>query len=176
MTANARLIEWLDALIDKRETNAAAVAEAAGINKSTITKWRGGQRPSPSDLRAVANALNAPVLGAFLAAGFLAAADTKRIVEVDTPLSERTDDELIAEVWRRMKGSQHVMETASAAGTPRETHQDEEDALGARTGEPPADASEARRRDAAKEIDDRLRRSTRARSGQRGENPPSLSK
>ncbi|WP_301119703.1 helix-turn-helix domain-containing protein [Mycolicibacterium fortuitum] len=110
MTGNQSLIDWLDALIAKRDTNSAAVAEAAGINKSTITKWRGGQRPSPVDLRAVANALNAPVLSAFVAAGYLTPNDTRRVVEVNLPLSERTNDELLAEVRRRIEGAGNAQE------------------------------------------------------------------
>lgn len=126
MTDNRKLIEWLDALLAKRETNSAAVADAAGINKATITKWRGGQRPSPADLRAVANALNAPVLAAFLAAGYLAPTDTKRIVEVDRPLSDRTDDELIAEVLRRMRGESHGMEGQTQSDAQTEGRQNQE--------------------------------------------------
>lgn len=168
-------MDWLDAQIAKRQTTAAAIAEAAGVNKSTISKWRNdGQRPSPADVRAIANALNAPVLEAFVAAEFLHPSDTRKVIEIDRPLSERTDDDLVAEVNRRLKESRNVMETTQTAGTPRETRQDEEGALGARAGEAPADAGKARARDTAEEIHDRFRRATRARSGDRGQNPPSL--
>ncbi|AEK08587.1 immunity repressor [Mycobacterium phage DLane] len=48
-----------------------------------------------------------------------------------------SDDELLAEVRRRLQEVRNVMETAQTTRTPRETHQDKEEALGARPGEPP---------------------------------------
>lgn len=50
-------------------------------------------------------------------------------------------------------------------------------AIRAASSDPPSGTespAEARRRDAGEAIHDRFRRATRARSGQRGENPPSL--
>lgn len=123
---NRELIGWLDARIAERQTTAAAVAEAAGLNKSTITKWRKGQRPNPVDLRAVANALEAPVLEAFLTVGYLHASDTHHVVEVDRPLAHRSDDELLAEVTRRLKEARNVMEAAPEPDASPEGHKNKE--------------------------------------------------
>ncbi|GJJ22337.1 hypothetical protein MTY414_60100 [Mycolicibacterium mageritense] len=140
---NEELMKWLDKRIADAKTNAAAVADKAGINKSTITKWRGGSQPRPSDLRMVANALGAPVLEAFLAAGYLKPGDTRMVVQVDRPLTQRSDEELVTEVNRRLKEARNVLENAAQQNASRETRQDEEDALGARSGEtpPPPDES-----------------------------------
>lgn len=123
---NRELIGWLDARIAERHTTAAAVAEAAGLNKSTITKWRRGQRPNPVDLRAVAAALKSPVLEAFLVAGYLHASDTENVVEVDRPLAHRSDDELLAEVTRRLKEVRNVVEAAPKPDASSEGHETEE--------------------------------------------------
>ncbi|AKU45025.1 hypothetical protein FLORINDA_55 [Mycobacterium phage Florinda] len=44
---NEELMKWIDKRIADANTTAAAIADKAGINKSTITKWRGGSQPRP---------------------------------------------------------------------------------------------------------------------------------
>ncbi|WP_198344337.1 helix-turn-helix domain-containing protein [Mycobacterium dioxanotrophicus] len=85
-------------------------------------------------------------------------------------IARYSDDELISEVNRRLKEARNVMETASQTRTPRETRQDEEVDLGARTSES-TDAGETRGRDTANEIHDRFRRAVRTKAG---EHPPRL--
>lgn len=134
---NEELMKWIDKRIAEANTTAASIADKAGINKSTITKWRGGSQPRPGDLRMVANALGAPVLEAFLAAGYLKPGDTRKVVQVDRPLDQRSDEELVAEVNRRLKEARDVMEAQTEKRTPREARQDKEEDLGARSGESP---------------------------------------
>ncbi|QOP65006.1 transcriptional repressor [Mycobacterium phage Firehouse51] len=159
---NEELMKWIDKRIADANTTAASIADKAGINKSTITKWRGGSQPRPGDLRMVANALGAPVLEAFLVAGYLKPGDTRKVVQVDRPLDQRSDEELVAEVNRRLKEARNVMETAQTTRTPRETHQDQEEALGARPGEPPQ-PSQPRASETGPAIHAHIARSVRAR-------------
>ncbi|AKU45024.1 immunity repressor [Mycobacterium phage Florinda] len=110
----------------------------------------------------VANALGAPVLEAFLVAGYLKPGDTRKVVQVDRPLDQRSDEELVAEVNRRLKEARNVMETAQTTRTPRETHQDQEEALGARPGESPQ-PSQPRASETGPAIHAHVARSVRAR-------------
>lgn len=71
------------------------------------------------------------------------------------------------------EGDIHVVETETESATSPEGDEDEEVVRTTTSGpEPPL---EARRREASDAIRDRFRRSTRARSGDRGERPPGLS-
>lgn len=102
-------------------------------------------------------------------------------------------EELLLQRTTHPKGDTHAHQSttgtdpstqsdASSAETSGEGEEDsggnegEEDGLGARTGEPTADPSKARTRDTAEAIHDRFRSAARARSGERGEDPPSLGK
>ncbi|WNM74604.1 immunity repressor [Mycobacterium Phage Radiance] len=160
---NEELMKWIDRRIAEAETTAAAVADKAGINKATISKWRGGSQPRPSDLRMVANALGAPVLEAFLAAGYLKPGDTKKIVQVDRPLNKRTDEELVKEVTRRLQEARNVMETAQTTRTPREARQDQEGDLDAATSDTTQPSQPRAGETVGAEIRDRVARSVRAR-------------
>lgn len=102
--ANERLLEWLDRAIADRETNVKAVASSAGIGDYIITRWRNdGRSPKPEHVRALAHALNKPVLEAFIEAGFLTADDTDRVVEIGRPLTAHDDHALLREIRRRLE-------------------------------------------------------------------------
>ncbi|QFP96653.1 transcriptional regulator [Gordonia phage Denise] len=98
-----QLTDWIDAKARAKGTTASAAAAAAGLNKATVSKWRNGQSPDPVAVRAIAAALDAPALEAFVAAGFLTPDDTNRIVEVERPIASIDNDKLASEVARRIK-------------------------------------------------------------------------
>lgn len=98
-----------------RELKASQVAERARFNKSRMTSWSEGRGPTPKLARDTALALGAPVLEAFVAAGFLEPADTDQIVEVSRGLDGLSDEELLAEVARRLRTRSMP---ASATGLP----------------------------------------------------------
>ncbi|WNM65615.1 immunity repressor [Mycobacterium phage Rialto] len=58
-------------------------------------------------------------------------------IGTNTSVKKISDADLVAEITRRLQEARHVMEVASQQNAPRETHQDQEEALGARPGEPP---------------------------------------
>lgn len=152
-----------------RKMNGAQVAALAGFDKSRLTGWSRGGDVTPKLARDTAVALNAPVLDAFVAAGYLKPEDTTAEV-IERPIKLLTDEELVAEVTRRLKEAQNVVEAQKKKRASREGSSPEEDALGARSGEP-ADTGKSRGSDAAEEIHDRFRRSVRAKTGK---HPPRL--
>lgn len=87
-----------------RKVNSAQLASAAGYDKSLVTKWSQGKHVSPKLARDTALALNAPVLDAFIAAGYLTPEDTRAKV-VERPIKLLSNEELLAEVGHRMKGA-----------------------------------------------------------------------
>ncbi|AKU43124.1 immunity repressor [Mycobacterium phage Soul22] len=58
-------------------------------------------------------------------------------IGTNTSVKQISDADLVAEITRRLQEARNVMETAQTTRTPRETHQDQEEDLGARPGEPP---------------------------------------
>jgi transcriptional regulator with XRE-family HTH domain len=103
------MTDWWDFVsryLELRDTNAAQVAKKAGYDKAQLSKWRQGASVSPKLARDTALALNAPVLDAFIAAGYLRPEDTTAEV-IERPVSELGDEELLAEVRQRMKGARH---------------------------------------------------------------------
>lgn len=108
-----------------REINSAQVAERAGFDKSQLTKWSQGKQVSPRLARETAVALNAPILEAFIAAGYLLPEDAN-VEIVERPIQSLSDDELLNEVLNRMKGMRDALEAATESSTPPESNKEQE--------------------------------------------------
>lgn len=122
------MTDWWDFVsryIAARETNGAQVAAKAGYDKSLLTRWSRGSSPTPKMVRDTALALNAPVLDAFIAAGYLQPEDTT-IEAIERPIGKLTDDELLAEVRHRMRGERRGLEVAPQSAAPPPEHENEE--------------------------------------------------
>ncbi|QGH79620.1 immunity repressor [Mycobacterium phage Minnie] len=116
-------------------------AVSAGRWKQLETGWqinKGTLIPigtTASTVAAAARAVQWDVNEALAIAGFQQS-------DIPPPLPEPaivrySDDELLAEVRRRLKEARDVMEAQTEKRTPREARQDKEEDLGARPGEPP---------------------------------------
>lgn len=127
----ADMSEWWDFVsryMRQREMTRDQVAERGRFNKSRMTEWSRGASVTPKLARDAALALNAPVLDAFIAAGYLQPEDTQAQV-VERPIRSLSDDELLNEVTERMKGMRNALETAAAAGAQTQAGRPEEAAL-----------------------------------------------
>lgn len=83
------------------------IAEAVGITPSSVGRWGKGSKPDPAQAAAFARAYGRPVLEAFVAAGFLTAAEAGEKPSAPPSLASLSGDELLDEVRRRMQGGQH---------------------------------------------------------------------
>ena len=81
----------------------AKIAEAVGITAPSVSRWGKGSNPDPAQAAAFARAYNRPVLEAFIAAGFLSPEEAGEKPSAPPSLASLGDDELIAEVVRRMR-------------------------------------------------------------------------
>jgi transcriptional regulator with XRE-family HTH domain len=85
----------------------ADIAERAGVNQVTVSRWKkGAESARPENVAAFARAYGRPVLEAFVAAGFLTAEEADVRPDSVLAVSDLADDALIAEVARRLKGVQ----------------------------------------------------------------------
>lgn len=102
-----------------RITDNAAGAEIARIAKvdgGTVSRWKTGKvRPSIESVIAIARNWSRPAVEALIAADYLLATDANEVVEIGRGVGDLTDDELIAEMQRRMKGLRHDLEAAETA-------------------------------------------------------------
>lgn len=96
--------EFLNAQLERRATKNYQLADAIGVDRSTIGKWRSGiiEAPGPDKVRAVAEALNAPIYDAYIAAGILRENDSLEVHEVSAGLSSATTAELMDELRLRL--------------------------------------------------------------------------
>lgn len=105
----------------------AEIAEKAGVNQVTVSRWKkGADSARPENVAAFARAYDRPVLEAFVAAGFLTAEEANVRPDTVQALSDLDDDALIGEVARRLKvrvmmstGSGKTMTAAMLAAEPR---------------------------------------------------------
>lgn len=79
----------------------AEIAKRIGVTAPSVGRWSTGG-PDPLKAAAFARAYHRPVLEAFVAAGFLTAGEAKQRPTGRASLSELGDDELVAEVARRL--------------------------------------------------------------------------
>lgn len=83
------------------------VAAKIGVTEPNVSRWkRTDQVPRAETVAAFARAYGRPVLEAFVAAGFLTAREAKARPSAAVSLDQLSDDELLAEVRRRMRGQE----------------------------------------------------------------------
>jgi len=109
---------WLDRI--SHDDNPTTIARRIKTPASTVTRWRDGSTPSPTQAAAVARAYGRPVLEAFVAAGFLTEQEAR--VRPTKP-SDLTAHELLDELRVRINRLEmsHSLETVTA---PRPEHFD----------------------------------------------------
>ena len=104
---------YVDA-IAPRETRA-AIAARIGITPPSVGRWYSqGSLPDPATAATFARVYGRPVLEAFVAAGFLTPEEARETPSAPPTLASLNDDELLAEVRRRMQGGQSDAGTAEA--------------------------------------------------------------
>lgn len=120
---------YLQGLLDRAEWTQADLGRAADIHPTLIGRWIKGQDISVPNARAVAAALNRPLLEVLIAAGILTAEEAKAGDWEPVAAVKLTDDQLVAELRRRLE---------TAAAPPGEISADEVEAGGDRyvTGRP----------------------------------------
>lgn len=79
------------------------VARAAGVTPPSVTRWK-TYTPKPETVSTFAKAYERPVLEAFVAAGFLTPAEAGERPTERPSLATWSDDELLDEVRKRLKG------------------------------------------------------------------------
>lgn len=158
--------EWVTKVT--KGDSARGIGRTAGISFRTIADQIERGKISAENVIAVAIGYNAHPVTALVDTGYLPA-EYLRSGDPVAALRLVSEDALAEEVLRRMR----LVGDHTAFTTPVDDLARQREHSGPESA---ADALEARRREAAGEVDDRLRRHTRARSGDRGENPPSLSK
>lgn len=84
----------------------AAVAQKIGVTPPSVGRWKNGG-PSPRQAREFARAYDRPVLEAFINAGFLSPDEAGETPGGMPDVTQLDDDELLAEVRRRMKEGDH---------------------------------------------------------------------
>lgn len=77
------------------------IAAAAGVDSSTVSRWKSGLAPKPENVVAFARAYERPVLEAFVAAGFLTPDEAEERPIGRPSLESFSVTELLSEVSRR---------------------------------------------------------------------------
>ncbi len=111
--------DWWDFVsryMRQREMTRDQVAERGGFNKSRMTEWSRGASVTPKLARDTALAMNAPVLDAFVAAGYLEPEDAQAEI-IERPASSLSDEELINAVTDRVKELRNALEIAQKPAT-----------------------------------------------------------
>lgn len=78
------------------------IAKKTKITAPTVSRWRTGT-PSPEAAARFARAYGRPVLEAFVAAGFLTAAEAKARPAIAPGVETWTNEQLLAEIRRRLE-------------------------------------------------------------------------
>ena len=96
---------WSDFLrvkMEEKNWDANRLAQAAGYSPSVISRWLSGEHlPSPDKLRATVDALNANIIEAMVAAGFIRPDEVHGPVTLTDP-DLLSDEEVVRQVLRRM--------------------------------------------------------------------------
>ena len=81
------------------------IAAIVGVDSSSISRWKTGEQPRVKNVLSFAKAYNRPPVEALIAAGYLNITDAYSHVELRAAvdLSKVTDEQLTAEVQRRLK-------------------------------------------------------------------------
>lgn len=109
----------------------ADISRRLGLAQASVSRWV-NSAPKPENVVAFANAYGRPVLEAFVAAGFLDQRDITNIVEVRSSPSDMSDEELLAEVGRRMarQPARHQEDYGVAAFNPRSHRYKDNEGIG----------------------------------------------
>lgn len=110
-TASMTWYTWLDRI--SHDDNPTTIARRIKTPPSTVTRWRDGSTPSPTQAAAVARAYGRPVLEAFVAAGFLTEQEAR--VRPTKP-ADLTAHELLDELRVRINRLEmsHPLETITS--------------------------------------------------------------
>lgn len=96
---------WSDFLrvkMEEKNWDATRLAHAAGYSPSVISRWLSGEHlPSQDKLRATVDALNANIIEAMVAAGFIRPDEVHGPVTLTDP-DLLSDEEVVRQVLRRM--------------------------------------------------------------------------
>ncbi|MFC9514363.1 helix-turn-helix domain-containing protein [Nocardiaceae bacterium NPDC056970] len=107
--------DFLRARLDDRGWDAARLAAEAGVTPSIVSRWMSGaHKPTADRVRAVADALDMPVMQAMIAAEIITAEEAK-ITAIAPDPKLLSDQELLQEVSRRLAERQ-VAEKSGEAG------------------------------------------------------------
>jgi transcriptional regulator with XRE-family HTH domain len=86
------------------------IAEATGIEQSSISRWKVDQtRPKADAAVAFARGYGRPPVEALVAAGYLSEKEVSGVVEVAPSTSELSIDVLLAEIRRRVVRNERVV-------------------------------------------------------------------
>jgi transcriptional regulator with XRE-family HTH domain len=81
------------------------IADVSGIGTTVISRWsKGHNEPSAQSVVVFSRAYGRPPVEALVAAGYLTGTEAAEAIEIHRGPDALTDDELLAEVQRRMKG------------------------------------------------------------------------
>lgn len=137
--------EWW-AYVQQRTTGSTqkAISDETGVEQTVLSRWKlGRNRPEAQSVVEFARAIHRPPTEALVAAGYLRAAEVAASIEVVRPLTDLSDDDLLAEVRRRMTGARNDLTTQATttsgptptegekngAGNPRESDEAQPDPL-----------------------------------------------
>lgn len=123
-----RMSSWWDYVVRVAGTDVQKqMALDTGISESAFSRWKKGTHAADAgNVVAFARAHNRPPVEALVAAGYLSESEAAAVIEVQRDLEERTDDELLAEVRRRMRGERNELEDAPESATSTEGDEDQE--------------------------------------------------
>lgn len=101
-----------------------AISDETGVEQTVLSRWKlGRNRPEAQSVVEFARAIHRPPTEALVAAGYLRAAEVAASIEVVRPLTDLSDDDLLAEVRRRMTGARNdltTQATTTSGPTPTE--------------------------------------------------------
>lgn len=102
------------------------IAEAAGVTPPQVSRWKTGKnRPDADKLATFARRYKRPPVEALVAAGYLSSAEATEAIEVHLGLAAITNEELLAEIRRRMEGIRHALETEAQQDASSEATEDQ---------------------------------------------------
>lgn len=101
-----RMSEWWDYVVRVSGTTVQKeMAERSGISETAFTRWKKRRHtPEASHVITFARAHGRPPIEALVAAGYITEKDAKDQIEIQRGADTLTDDELLAELQRRMGG------------------------------------------------------------------------
>lgn len=122
---------WWDYFVaTARTSDGATIAAAAGVTAPQVSRWKSGtNRPDADRVVRFARHYGKPPLEGLIAAGYISAEEANAVVTVREPINTLTDDELLAEIRRRMKGAQNDLEAETESDASSEAIKEQEVSL-----------------------------------------------